>query len=101
MRADHHPTNVADLRVNASNDRPVDPKGAYVLYWMIAARRTRASFALDRALVHVRELGKPLLVFEPLRAGYKWASDRHHAYVSDDDCATYATTALKCASSVP
>ncbi len=72
---------MSDLRVNAANEQPVNPRGSYVLYWMIAARRTRASFALDRALAHVRELGKPLLVFEPLRAGYPWASDRHHAFV--------------------
>lgn len=47
---------------------------------MIAARRHRWSFALDRALALARELGKPLLVFEALRAGYRWASDRHHAF---------------------
>ena len=76
-----HRSAVSDLRVNAANDQAVNPRGSYVLYWMIGARRTRANFAIDRALAHVRELGKPLLVFEPLRAGYQWASDRHHAFV--------------------
>ena len=28
-----------------------------------------------------RSARKPLLVFEPLRAGYRWAADRHHAFV--------------------
>ena len=48
---------------------------------MIAARRTRFNFALDRAVDHARELRRPLVVFEPLRCGYPWASDRLHAFV--------------------
>lgn len=69
------------MRVTAVNDAPVAARGAYVLYWMIAARRTTSSFALDHALARAVELGRPLLVFEPLRAGYRWASDRLHAFV--------------------
>jgi deoxyribodipyrimidine photo-lyase len=68
-------------RITAVNDAPVAPRGAYVLYWMIAARRAVHSFALDHAIARATELGRPLLVFEPLRAGYAWASDRHHAFV--------------------
>lgn len=72
---------MAELRVNVVNDRPIETRRPYVLYWMIAARRTRYNFALDRALHHARELGKPLVVLEPLRVGYRWASDRFHAFV--------------------
>jgi hypothetical protein len=72
---------IAALRVTAVNDAPVAPRGQYVLYWMIAARRTRGSFALDHAIARARELGRPLVIFEPLRAGYRWASDRMHAFV--------------------
>ncbi|MBL8756099.1 MAG: deoxyribodipyrimidine photolyase [Planctomycetes bacterium] len=75
------PAAVPELRLRAANDRPVRPDGDHVLYWMIAARRTRANFGLQRAVEHARELGKPLLVFEPLRCGYRWASDRLHAFV--------------------
>jgi len=57
--------------------------GDYVLYWMTSARRTRFSFGLDRALELCRQLGRPLLVFEPLRVGYPWASDRLHSFVMD------------------
>ena len=53
----------------------------YVLYWMIAARRLEDNFALQRAAWWARELDLPLLVFEPLRVGYPWASDRLHAFV--------------------
>lgn len=81
MPAGPHQSGVADLRVTRANERQLRARGDYVLYWMIGARRTRANFALDRALAHVREHGVPLVVFEPLRAGYRWASDRHHTFV--------------------
>jgi deoxyribodipyrimidine photo-lyase len=50
---------------------------------MIANRRTRYNFALDRALEHCRELKKPLLILEALRTDYTWASDRLHRFVID------------------
>lgn len=68
-------------RLGNLNRAPWRPEGDYVLYWMIAQRRTRANFALDRAIAKAAELGKPLLVLEALRCGYPWASDRLHAFV--------------------
>ncbi len=73
---------VPDLRIRPANDRAIRP-GGYVLYWMIAARRARSSFALDRALEHARALGVGLVVFEPLRVAYPWACDRFHQFVLD------------------
>jgi deoxyribodipyrimidine photo-lyase len=72
---------VEDLRITAVNDAPIAARGRYVLYWMIAARRTAGSHALDRAIAHAVALDRPLVVLEPLRAGYRWASDRLHAFV--------------------
>jgi deoxyribodipyrimidine photo-lyase len=43
----------------------------------------RWNFALDRAVEWASELAKPLLIFEPLRIGYPWASDRIHRFVID------------------
>ncbi len=74
---------VPPTRIALANEREVRGDGAYVLYWMTAARRTTHSFALERALDWARELDKPLVVFEALRAGYPWASDRFHAFVMD------------------
>ncbi len=68
-------------RLTLANAAPIRPDGDYVLYWMTAARRSTHSYALDRAIARARELGRPLLVFEPLRCGYAWASDRLHAFV--------------------
>jgi len=72
---------VPEIRIRKTNGSAIRESGKYVLYWMIASRRLRYNFALDRALEHCRELGKPLVVFEALRAGYAWASDRIHAFV--------------------
>lgn len=68
-------------RLRLANDRPIRSDGEYVLYWMLAARRTRFNFALERAAELARALGKPLVVFEGLRVGYPWASDRFHRFV--------------------
>ena len=68
-------------RILPLNQEPVNPKGRFVLYWMIANRRPVWNFSLDRSLEWSKELGKPLLVLEPLRCGYRWASDRIHRFV--------------------
>jgi deoxyribodipyrimidine photo-lyase len=86
------------VAVPASRIRILDPAPPradrdYVLYWMIAARRPRWNFALDRAAELARDLDQPLLVFEALRCDYRWASDRHHRFVIDgmaDNAAAFA-----------
>ncbi|WP_428265782.1 deoxyribodipyrimidine photolyase [Haliangium sp.] len=70
-------------RVRLVTDAPVRRERPYVLYWMVAARRTQANFALDRAVDWARVLDKSMLIFEPLRCGYRWASDRLHRFVLD------------------
>src|SRR5690606_13608311 len=74
---------VHPLRLAAANDRPVRTDGDYVLYWMIAARRRYDNAALEHAVATSRALGKPLLVFEPLRVGYRWANSRLHRFAVD------------------
>ncbi len=72
-----------ELRVRAANVRPVRERGAFVLYWMVAARRTRFNFALEHAIARARELDKPLIVLEALRIDYPWACDRFHQFILD------------------
>jgi deoxyribodipyrimidine photo-lyase len=50
---------------------------------MIAYRRTRWNYSLQRAVEWAKELGKPLVILEALRCGYPWASDRLHQFVLD------------------
>jgi deoxyribodipyrimidine photo-lyase len=85
------------LRVRTANARSIDPAGDFVLYWMIAARRARHNFALDRAIEHARALGKPLVVLEPLRVGYRFACDRFHRFVLQgmaDNVARFAASSV-------
>ncbi|TAH37389.1 MAG: deoxyribodipyrimidine photolyase [Planctomycetota bacterium] len=72
---------VPQLRIRVLHDAPVRAGGDFVLYWMIASRRPGWNFALQRAVEWAAELRKPLVVLEPLRCGYRWASDRLHAFV--------------------
>jgi deoxyribodipyrimidine photo-lyase len=68
-------------RVRDVNAAPVRPGRRFVLYWMTASRRTRFSFALERAVEISRELVRPLVIYEPLRLDYPYASDRLHAFM--------------------
>lgn len=74
---------VPPLRIRQANTAPLRPTGDYVLYWMIAQRRTRYNFSLQRAVEWARHLQKPLVILEALRVGYRWASDRIHRFVID------------------
>jgi deoxyribodipyrimidine photo-lyase len=86
---------VPALRVAVRNGAPVRPDGRFVLYWCIAARRPSSNFALERAVEWAAELARPLVVLEPLRAGYAWASDRLHRFVLQGMADTQARLASK------
>ncbi len=72
---------VPAVRIRQIKYGETNSTGEFVLYWMIASRRTEWNFGLQRAVEWSRELRKPLVVFEALRAGYRWASDRIHHFV--------------------
>lgn len=72
---------VPEIRIRSLNQCSLQSDDDYVLYWMIANRRTRYNFSLERAVEHAKELQKPLVIFEALRCGYRWASDRLHRFV--------------------
>ena len=72
---------VPAIRIHAANDKALRSDGRYVLYWMTAHRRPYWNHALERAVEHARALRRPLLIFEALRVGYPWASDRLHSFV--------------------
>jgi deoxyribodipyrimidine photo-lyase len=74
---------IPEIRIRSLNAAPVRAAGGYVLYWMTACRRLGWNFALERAAGEARRLAKPLVILEPLRCGYPWASDRFHRFVLD------------------
>ena len=75
-------TAIPASRIRTTNDRPAGG-GRYVLYWMIGARRAQWNFALEHAVAEARARGLGLVVFEPLRLDYPWASARFHRFVID------------------
>lgn len=72
---------VPDIRVRVVNEIVVNKDAEFVLYWMTSFRRTQWNFSLQRAVQWAKELNRPLIVFEALRCGYRWASDRLHQFV--------------------
>lgn len=76
-------TNIPEIRVHPCNAAPIRPDGEFVLYWMTAFRRLGWNFALEHAANHARQLGRPLVILEALRAGYPWACDRFHRFILD------------------
>lgn len=74
---------VPEIRITTLNAAAPRSEGASVLYWMIAFRRTKWNFSLDRAIEWARRLRKPIVILEALRCDYPWASDRFHRFVMD------------------
>ena len=74
---------VPALRIRVLNEVPLRADGDYVLYWMTSARRRAYNFGLQRAVELAKAHRCGLVVFEPLRLGYEWASDRLHGFVLD------------------
>jgi len=91
------PTAIPTLRIQTLNDESPRSDGEIVLYWMIANRRTRFNFALQRAVEWSKHLGKPLVVLEALRVAYEWNSDRFHRFVIEGMADNAAALAKRCA----
>lgn len=72
---------IAKLRIRSTNNAEVVASHDYVLYWMIAYRRSRQNFSLQRAVYWAKQLNKPLVILEALRCDYPWASDRLHRFI--------------------
>ncbi len=53
----------------------------YVLYWMATAQRLAENPALDVAWLLANEWQQPCLIYQGLTQRYRWASDRHHAFL--------------------
>jgi deoxyribodipyrimidine photo-lyase len=70
-----------DARLRPVNSAPIREAGEYVLYWMQIYRRLDHNHALDHALRRATELKKPLVIYEGLKLGYPWASQRLHRFL--------------------
>jgi deoxyribodipyrimidine photo-lyase len=74
-------SDVPEIRIRAANNAEPRIDGEFVLYWMIASRRARWNFSLQRAVDWAKSLRKPLVILEALRCDYPWASDRLHQFI--------------------
>ena len=72
---------IPSLRLTVLNERSPNREGDYVLYWMLGQRRLHSNFALQRAVEWASELGKPLVIFEPIGCRGLWNTDRTHTFV--------------------
>ncbi len=66
------------------NDRPRNPEGQYVLYWMQSTHRLRENWALRFAVLQADKLGLPLLIHQGLDPTYEHANDRIHSFICDN-----------------
>lgn len=69
------------LRERSRLVRPGSHDGGFILYWMASAIRTDENPALDVAIKLAESLDRQLLVYQALSPRYKFASDRHHAFI--------------------
>lgn len=76
-------SDVPSIRIRDLNGIPERPAASYVLYWMTSSRRLDWNFGLQRAVEAANDRGLPLVILEALRVGYRWASDRFHAFLLD------------------
>ena len=68
-------------RVLQLNDKPVNERARYVLYWMQMYKRVDNNHSLIYAIRKANELKLPLVVYEGLKYYYPWASDRIHTFI--------------------
>lgn len=68
-------------RIHRLNDAAINPKGAYVLYWMQQAQRVHSNHALHLAVAHANDLSLPVLVVFGLTPEYPDANWRHFAFM--------------------
>lgn len=68
-------------RIQFLNEKEVDTRKKYVLYWMQASQRAEWNHALEYAIDLANRLGKPLLVFFGLTDSFPEANERHYAFM--------------------
>lgn len=68
-------------RVVQLNDKEINGKARYVLYWMQMFKRVENNHALIWAIRKANELKLPLVVYEGLKYYYPWAGDRLHTFI--------------------
>src|SRR5690606_33152457 len=72
---------IEKARLRIINDKPENPDGDYVLYWMQQAQRSTCNHALEYALHEAAWMKKPVMVLFGVTDGFPEASERHYAFL--------------------
>jgi deoxyribodipyrimidine photo-lyase len=75
-----HSSTSKAIRLKSLNSVQIQADG-YVLYWMLAQRRSTSNFALERAAQWAEHLKLPLVILESLTLVYEYASPRQHVFL--------------------
>ena len=79
-------TQVPVSRVTTLKDITTDiSSSSYVVYWVIAFKRTKYNFALQRAVEWANKLSQPLVILEPLILDYPMSSLRFHKFMRSEE----------------
>ena len=70
-----------ERRFKLLNEKGIESKGQYILYWMQGSQRTRYNHCLEYGVLKANEMKKPLIVIFNLVDGYPEANERHYAFM--------------------
>jgi photolyase PhrII len=68
-------------RCRPLNDKAIETRGEFVLYWMHHAVRGHENPALDVATTLGNRIGLPVLVYQGLGGNHRYDNDRHHSFI--------------------
>ncbi|GIW77788.1 MAG: deoxyribodipyrimidine photo-lyase [Phycisphaerae bacterium] len=74
---------IQESRCHVLNEKPENPRGRYVLYWMQQSQRAFYNHALEAAILKANKLDLPLVVVFGLMDNYPEATERHYAFMLD------------------
>lgn len=86
---------IHDSRIRIRSDKPENPAGSYVLYWMQQSQRAQFNHALEFALREAAWLNKPVLVLFGVTDDYPEANERHYAFMLQGLAETQKTLAKR------
>jgi deoxyribodipyrimidine photo-lyase len=76
-------SSIPSVRILETGGKKVNVNGDFVIYWMVAYRRVKWNYSLQRAVEWADDLGKPLLILEILFCGHPWSCSRFHGFILD------------------
>ncbi|MBN1328851.1 MAG: deoxyribodipyrimidine photo-lyase [Candidatus Heimdallarchaeota archaeon] len=64
-----------------NNNKSINNKGSFVIYWMQSSHRTEYNHALEYSIEQANKLQKPLIVYFGLTESFPEANERHYYFL--------------------